>query len=810
MAGSLVLPTITIGPDDQTPPPPGPGNAPLDITPQDRDLMTRTVLGEAGNQSDEGKAAVAHVIVNRLKSGKYGNSAKDVVLAPHQFEPWQTRGPELMGYNPTSDAYKNTAAVVDHAISGGEDPTGGATHFLNPKIAQARRGGTLPDWANGDSTTIGDHTFYNPGGKLVKNDFTPVGQVFGSPAAAPQQDSGFTPVGDVLPAQSAALPAGAQPAQQAAPNASPTNQWTSTEIEGENKQLAGSQFTLPYFGAHKDNLVGDAVIGDDNQVYTHGPNGQWVPTDKNKQVVLRDPSDGKYKVFNRTEDTDLGPISGRALAIGGLINEGAATAPLGGIAAPLSAGEKAAKAAGAIEKATGVAVNVPKTGVTESTIPRVVERTISHIPGGGGPMTRGAEGMAGGLDSAAHETAALPTGVVGSAEEAGQAARFGINERIKPGEEGMFNQATKSYYDKVDSLIKDPAARSPLTNTLAKVQDIASRFSATEREGLPESIKSVLGAVTHPEGLTYQALKDLRTSVGEDIKQVVNSGMSNGELKQIYGSLTDDLRATIQSQGGKRGVAAWEKANAQAAVVARSRERLAKVIGVKETSKSDEAIFNTLHRMAGSTASADAKTLALARRSMSPSEWSEVSSGVAARLGRAGGAADGAFNPTKFVSDYAKLSPAGKNLMFGEGTQMRKALDAITELSGKPWSQAKEVAKPPGEVGHLVGLAGIWHHLTGALGAISGANVMARILSRGNTAENAAKMMRSEKLMRLTPTRTNVIAFNNAARVLTTDAASTARDQLGWAKDKAEEFAGNMLNKIVQGAADTIQSIRGK
>jgi hypothetical protein len=45
------------------------------------------------------------------------------------------------------------------------DPTNGATHFLNPEIVRARRGGTLPGWAQGSGQRIGDHVFY--GGKKV-------------------------------------------------------------------------------------------------------------------------------------------------------------------------------------------------------------------------------------------------------------------------------------------------------------------------------------------------------------------------------------------------------------------------------------------------------------------------------------------------------------------------------------------------------------------------------------------------------------------------------------------------------------------
>jgi spore germination cell wall hydrolase CwlJ-like protein len=130
---------------------------------EDRDLMIRTIAFEASDEPDEGKAAVAHVILNRAKSGRWGDSIKDVVTDPWQFEPWMMRRKEVESLSPSDPRYRDAARIADDVISGQmPDPTAGATHFLNPTVVRNRRGGTLPAWAQGEGQPIGRHTFYKP------------------------------------------------------------------------------------------------------------------------------------------------------------------------------------------------------------------------------------------------------------------------------------------------------------------------------------------------------------------------------------------------------------------------------------------------------------------------------------------------------------------------------------------------------------------------------------------------------------------------------------------------------------------------
>ena len=121
-----------------------------------RDLLAKTLQAEAGSQGYTGMVAVGSVIMNRLAGG---SDLGKVILQPGHFSAWNSTtgyaGGEQgqdMDFTPSSKAYE----VADALLAGNyEDPTGGATHYYNPQLAD-------PNWgasAGGDWQTIGQHVF---------------------------------------------------------------------------------------------------------------------------------------------------------------------------------------------------------------------------------------------------------------------------------------------------------------------------------------------------------------------------------------------------------------------------------------------------------------------------------------------------------------------------------------------------------------------------------------------------------------------------------------------------------------------------
>lgn len=301
------------------------------LDPKARELAIRTVLGEAAAEPDQGMAGVAAVIRNRLNAGSFGKDVPSVVLARNQFEPWMSQEGRnrMFGYAPESEPYRRAATAVDSIFGGGEDPTGGATHFFAPE-AQAKLGRQPPSWAQGEPTVIGGHNFY--GGKAKQADVSfddlipaakPAAPTVAERSAIPEMVNPELQAGLQQRATQMTRGPQTQPAQQVA-------------LDYLNQGPAAAQGTTPNINAQQRNLVSTEVFESDSGelLYRDPSTGRVVPTDQNKQVVLRDPNDNTLKVYARTENTDEGRLAAAGRILGTGMGAGAVTARPGLPAVP--------------------------------------------------------------------------------------------------------------------------------------------------------------------------------------------------------------------------------------------------------------------------------------------------------------------------------------------------------------------------------------------------------------------------------------------------------------------------------------------
>ncbi len=137
------------------------------MTPYQREIIIRTIMGEALNEGPEGWTAVGHVIKNRSSDPRWPQDPASVALQPKQFSAWNEGhgGNDLVRkYGPDTPVFQEIGGVVDQVWSDQvPDPTGGATHYYAPAGMPGQR---EPDWfddvteARGAAPVrIGGHVF---------------------------------------------------------------------------------------------------------------------------------------------------------------------------------------------------------------------------------------------------------------------------------------------------------------------------------------------------------------------------------------------------------------------------------------------------------------------------------------------------------------------------------------------------------------------------------------------------------------------------------------------------------------------------
>jgi len=125
----------------------------VNYTKNDLDCLTKNVYYEAGVEDTPGKYAVAHVTVNRLKTGYWGKSVCNVVYAKSQFS-W-TAMKKLP--KPDPNVWAESRTVAEKVLTGYR--VSGLMHSLYYHAIYIKD----PKWADTqhEAGQIGNHVFYN-------------------------------------------------------------------------------------------------------------------------------------------------------------------------------------------------------------------------------------------------------------------------------------------------------------------------------------------------------------------------------------------------------------------------------------------------------------------------------------------------------------------------------------------------------------------------------------------------------------------------------------------------------------------------
>jgi len=137
-----------------------------------------TIHGEARGCTQEGRTAIAHTILNRMRARSWwgrgvtnhpDHSVSAVCLKPWQFSCWNANDPNQTLLTTLQADYRHAIqqqtcraalkALIDALDGHAADKTGGATHYLTTALHKSAR---CPDWAKGNNKfiEIGKHRFF--------------------------------------------------------------------------------------------------------------------------------------------------------------------------------------------------------------------------------------------------------------------------------------------------------------------------------------------------------------------------------------------------------------------------------------------------------------------------------------------------------------------------------------------------------------------------------------------------------------------------------------------------------------------------
>jgi hypothetical protein len=326
--------------------------------------------------------------------------------------------------------------------------------------------------------------------------------------------------------------------------------------------------------------------------------------------------------------------------------------------------------------------------------------------------------------------------------EAGKAIQKGFSEVFVP----RARQTQKALYDRFYKYMPENTYINS-DQTIEKLYEFSNRLSNASPE-LQQSISNtqltkILGGLEETKRLDsegqipFNVLRDLRSWVGEKIATVdLAPDVPKAQWKALYGAISKDLENAVLDEGPATQ-AAFKKANTYTKKFHETMDSIQSVILDKNPEDAYQAVISGARN--GPT------KLREVFNAVPKDVQKAVSAAYISRMGKAvAGLQDetgDVFSTSKFLQNYGKLDNTSRDILFGRfGSQFKKDMDVIAQVSNKIRESASILANPSGTAGAVVGPAtmasvagsafsGKFGFAQGVLGTMFGANQAARLFT---------------------------------------------------------------------------------
>jgi hypothetical protein len=210
-------------------------------------------------------------------------------------------------------------------------------------------------------------------------------------------------------------------------------------------------------------------------------------------------------------------------------------------------------------------------------------------------------------------------------------------------------------------------------------------------------------------GLNFRSLRYWRTQIDEKLGNPLiadTDTATRGMLKQIRNQITADMDASA-TEGGPEAIRAFKGADAWYSQQKDVMGRIEKLVGSGDVDRIGNAVLNP---------SVPPQSLRALRTKMDPEDWDVVSGTIFSKLGiakpGAQNVAGDVFSPNTFMTNWSKLSPEAKQVLWG-GTrysELTPELDRVARVSAS-MKDAASMANTSNTAP-----VGMWMRLIGGLG----------------------------------------------------------------------------------------------
>ncbi|HMM76974.1 MAG TPA: hypothetical protein PJ986_14780 [Gammaproteobacteria bacterium] len=326
------------------------------------------------------------------------------------------------------------------------------------------------------------------------------------------------------------------------------------------------------------------------------------------------------------------------------------------------------------------AANVTPTAgqVTGNAGTQTVEGMLRGAPGSTHVMAGVAEDQARQMGSTADDIASR---LGGSTDElAGRAVEKGIGSFVS-----QKQKTASNLWARLDQFIA-PDTPVALPNTRAMLSELSGSGKLTEAFTSPvinKAVKAVEGISATP----YQELRDLRSLIGARLgdPQLI-SDIPRSELKRLYGALTQDIKEAAAANGGLQ---AFDRANTFTRAL---HDRVDSTLEPLLRRTTPEKLFSAVR-------SGDASSLRRLGRTLNDKTWRVVAGSVIKDLGTAKAGAQNAagnvFSPETFLTNFNKLDPETRSVLFGR-IGVEKELNSLAKVAELMRSNSRVMANPSG------------------------------------------------------------------------------------------------------------------